>query len=261
MKRQTSLWGSISVLIGVLVGIVGLVRGPSFYPTLLLAVAVWAVWAILTFGLPCLRASHNRRQLATEAQSIQSELEEADVPVDVARILLRHVNYRISAYLKSAYPDARWEWVTRNPALLAAQGGIGRIRIYGVDGSEYADVELDRQAKLTCSLIHPMAEPASADEPGPASSGMPLDPRIWYEQQGRQTLELLIADLDSRGYKRLTLHEDGSISTPADGAEEDALQSSFSTFPPKVYWPQLAKVLEQEGLAATVEANCVSVAW
>ena len=72
---------------------------------------------------------------------------------------------------------------------------------------------------------------------------------------------MLIADLNSRGYKHLTLKEDGSICTSLDGANEETIQSTFSNFPAKVYWPQLAKVLEQEGLAATVEANCVSVAW
>lgn len=260
MKRQTSLWGSISVLIGVIVGIVALVRGPAFYPMILLAFAVWGVWAVLTLGLPRWRTGYVRRQMANETQSVRSELDAANVPVDVAQTLLRHVNYRISAYLKSSHPNARWEWVTRNPALLAVQGGIGRIRLYGVDDYDYADVELDQQGSLSCSLVRLMAEQMPDGEP-PASPGMPLDPRIWYDQQGRETLEMLIADLNSRGYKHLALKEDGSICTSLDGANEETIQSTFSNFPAKVYWPQLAKVLEQEGLATTVEANCVSVAW
>ena len=261
MKRQTSLWGSISVLIGVIVGIVALVRGPAFYPMILLAFAVWGVWAVLTLGLPRWRTGYVRRQMANETRSVRSELDAANVPVDVAQTLLRHVNYRISAYLKSSHPNARWEWVTRNPALLAVQGGIGRIRLYGVDDYDYADVELDQQGNLSCSLVRRMADQQSPDGEAPSSSGVTLDPRIWYEQQGRQTLEMLIADLDSRGYKHLNLNEDGSICTALDGADEETVQSSFSSFPPKVYWPQLVKVLEQEGLAATVQTDCVSVAW
>lgn len=260
MKRQTSLWGSISVLIGVIVGIVALIRGPLLFPMLLLAFAVWGAWVLLTLVLPRRRAGSTRRQIEGEARSIQAELEAAHVPVDAAQTLLRHVNYRISAYLRSSYPDARWEWISRNPALLAIQGGIGRIRLYGVEDYEYADVELDSQGGLACSLVRRMAEQAHDGEP-PASPGMPLDPRIWYEQQGRQTLEMLIADLNSRGYQHLTLTEDGSICTRQDGAAEDTVQSVFSSFPPKVYWPQLAKVLEQEGLSAAVLADCISVSW
>lgn len=260
MKRQTSPWGSISVLIGVIVGIVALVRGPLFFPMLLLAFVVWGVWAILTLALPRWRADSTRRQIESEARSVQAELEAVDVSMDVAQTLLRHVNYRISAYLQSSYPNARWEWISRNPALLAVQGGIGRIRLYGVENYEYADVELDRQGNLSCSLVRRMVEHAPDGEPQ-APSGIPLDPRIWYEQQGRQMLEMLIADLNSRGYQHLTLTEDGSICTRQNGTEEDTVQSTFGSFPPKVYWPQLVKVLEQEGLAATVQADCISVSW
>ena len=262
MKRHASLWGSISILTGVVVGITALVRGPHFIPMILLAFAVWGVWAVLTQCVPYWHTERIKREQAKEARSVQKEIASADVPsLDVAQTLLRHVNYRISAYLRSSYPNARWEWAIHNPALLAIQGGIGRIRIFGVDDYEYADVELDRQGKLACSLVRRMATEQLPDGSAQDSSGMILDPRVWYDQQGRQVLSILIADLDSRGYKQLTLNEDGSICTALDGSDEETLQSTFSTFPPKVYWPQLAKVLEQEGLAATVQADCVSVAW
>lgn len=262
MKRKASLWGSVSVLISVIVGISALVRNALFVPMILLAFATWGVWVVLVLCIPRWHAGHIKRQQAKAAKSVQEELKAADVSdLNVAQTLLRHVNYRITAYLQSSYPNARWEWTAHNPALLAIQGGIGRIRIYGVEDYEYADVELDRQGNLSCSLVRRMADQQSPDGETPSSSGVTLDPRIWYEQQGRQTLEMLIADLDSRGYKHLNLNEDGSICTALDGADEETVQSSFSSFPPKVYWPQLVKVLEQEGLAATVQTDCVSVAW
>lgn len=262
MNQRPSLWGSVSVLIGVIIGITALIRGLLFLPMLLLAFLVWGAWVIVTQYMPLWQAHRSRRQQASIAQSIEDELADADVTnLEIAQTLLRHVNYRISAYLRSCYPNARWEWAVRNPALLAIQGGIGRIRIYGVEDHDYADVELEPQGKLSCSLVRRLAVQDSADGPLPDSSGVTLDPRIWYDQQGRHTLELLIADLDSRGYRQLTLNEDGSICTALDDSEEETLQSAFSSFPPKVYWPQLAKVLEQEGLAATVQMDCVSVAW
>ena len=262
MKHKASLWGSVSVLVSVIVGISALIRGSLFVPMILLAFASWGIWVILVLCIPHWHAGHIRRQRAKAAKSVEDELKAAEVPsLDVAQTLLRHVNYRISAYLQSSYPNARWEWITNNPALLAIQGGIGRIRIYGVEDYEYADVELDRQGNLTCSLVSRLANQQAVEGETPASSGVTLDPRIWYEQQGRETLEMLIADLNSRGYKHLTLNEDGSICTALDGDDEEAVASTFSSFPPKVYWPQLAKVLEQEGLAATVQTDCVSVAW
>lgn len=262
MKQGKSVWGSISILVGVLLPILALVRGTWEIVLLIAAFTAWGLWVILTQLRPVWRAERETQQRVREAQAVQAELEAANVPnLGVAQTLLRHVNHRISAQIKSAYPDARWEWAVKNPALLAVQGGIGRIRVYGVNGFDYADVELDPNGNLVCSLIQfvPNQQPASGAAPAPEQQ--PLDPQIWYEKQGRETLEALVADLDSRGYKHLVLHEDGSISAQGEDSGAGLIQSTFDSFPPKVYWPRLAKVLEQEGLAATVQDDCVSVAW
>jgi len=112
------------------------------------------VWVILAQLVPLWRAEAARRQDEKETQRVQEELVAANVPdTGVAQTLLRHVNHRISAQLKSAYPDVRWEWIVKNPALLAVQGGIGRIRVYGIPDFDFADVELDQRANLSCAII------------------------------------------------------------------------------------------------------------
>ena len=50
------------------------------------------------------------------------------------------MNFRISAYLQSAYPEATWQWLEEFPEKIAAKGGTGRIRLYGVPDFDYADV-------------------------------------------------------------------------------------------------------------------------
>lgn len=263
MKQKRSLWGSISILVGAVIVILALVREPWLTPLLIAVFALWGLWIILTQLVPLWRVEAVRRQDEKETQRVQEELTAANVPdMGVAQTLLRHVNHRISAQLKSAYPDARWEWIVKNPALLAVQGGIGRIRVYGVPDFDFADVELDQRANLSCALVR--AVPNGKADMGEVQSGpaqQPIDPQVWYEVQGRNTLETLIGDLASRGHSCLTLKEDGSICVkPVEGGV-DQVQSTFASFPSKVYWPQLVKVLEQEGLTAMVQDDCVAVSW
>ena len=109
MKRKATLWGSVSVLISVIVGISALVRNALYVPMILLAFATWGVWVVLVLCIPRWHAGHIKRQQAKAAKSVQEELKAADVPdLNVAQTLLRHVNYRITAYLQSSYPNARW---------------------------------------------------------------------------------------------------------------------------------------------------------
>ena len=95
----------------------------------------------------------------------------------------------------------------------------------------------------------------------PPPNQQDTDLNEWYELHGRETLEALITDLDSRGHSCLTLKEDGSVCIqPMDGGEE-TVQGSLEEFPEKSEWSELVKVLEQTGLAATARENCITVAW
>ena len=74
-------------------------------------------------------------------------------------------------------------------------------------------------------------------------------------------MEQLVADLESRGHNALTVREDGSIfiCPKADGKE--VKQGVLPGLPAKDLWPKLAELLEQDGLAASVQDNCIAVTW
>ena len=145
-----------------------------------------------------------------------------------------------------------------DPELFVTHGGTGRIRLYGVPDYDFADVTLDRQGGLRCSLVK--VAPLDASQAA-SPNRQTLDPRVWYEFQGRSILEDIIADLDSRGHSSLTMNEDGSIRIqPADGSEEIA-RDAFPSFPEKVYWPRLVNVLNQEGLTADMQDTGILVSW
>lgn len=86
------------------------------------------------------------RRAAYDAQrqslrSLSMEEEEGFGP-----LLLRHVNHRISAYLKAVYPDATWEWRSPEPEKLILHGGTGRITISGIPDYDQAEVTLTKNA-------------------------------------------------------------------------------------------------------------------
>lgn len=257
LKRTNPLWGSIGTLTGVVIAILALLKGPWATAALIVTFTLWGLWLIYTQLLPAWSSNREYRRRARQSRSRQ-EGALSDDGGSVSVVLLRHVNHRISEHLRSVYPDAHWEWTMSDPALFVAHGGTGRIRVYGIPDYDFADVTLDRQGSLRCSLV----KVAPLDGSQAASPNQqPLDPQVWYEFQGRTVLEDVIADLRSRGHSSLTMNEDGSICIqPVDGGEEIA-KESFPAFPEKVYWPRLVKVLEQEGLAADVQDTRILVSW
>lgn len=262
-KTSTLLWGSISILIGAVIAVLALVRGKWQLPLLISCFALWGLWLIFALLLPAWRSIQSLRRREKRAERERQAMADVNLPDDaLAQKLLRHVNFRISSHLKSAYPSARWEWTIEMPSLFAVQGGTVRIRVYGVPDYDFADVTLDKKEDLSCSLVkvvplHVQEQPNDT----PAPNQQPVDPQVWYELQGRKVLENLVADLNSRGHSKLYLKEDGSICIKPEGGDEELVQDAFNSFPEKVYWPRLKDVLEQAGLAATVQDTCIQVAW
>ena len=245
MKQKNPMWASTSILVAAVLAIIAFVRGNWQIPLLVGVFAIWGLRIFMILGLPALRVRRNRweqKRKDLEAEKgrkrVEAERNAAENDPEAAQALLRHVNHRISDQLKALYPEARWEWKTKNPTLLAIHGGIGRIRVYGVPEYEYADVELP--------------QPPNQQD---------VDPQVWYERQGRKTLETLIADLDSRGHHCLFLKEDGSICVRPMEGDEETVQDTLKDFPEKRLWERLVKVLEDAGLAAVAREDCITIAW
>ena len=127
MKRSSPLWGSVSVLIGVVIAILALVRGAWLVPLLLLVFTAWGLWVVMFQLQPAWDSIRGYRKKEHDArrQREASLYSTAQANADAMQLLLRHVNHRISAYLKSVYgklrfPILKWSCWTRRAAAPAA---------------------------------------------------------------------------------------------------------------------------------------------
>ena len=270
MRNHRPPWHSLGLLTGAACAILALVRGRWQFRLLLAVFALWIIWAAVFLLSPHIRRYRRNRVRRQETKQRQSEGVAApelfrltDTEGSDAELLLRHVNHRISAYLRSAYPDMTWEWCEKSPEKIILQGGVGRIRVFGVPDYDHADIKIDRQANISCDMIKivPLAasdRTESAEDKVPPNK-QPVDPQIWYEVQGRKVLETLVADLNSRGHSHMTLREDGDICVTEDKTE--VAKEHLANFPEKVYWPRLVQVFERNGLAAEITADGIQVTW
>ena len=279
MRRKKSLWSGVSILFVAVLAITAFIRGNAQVWLLAIAFTLWSVWACLYYLVPYIKEELHRR----EARRIRKKCEQQDakrpsftipeVSDPINLVLLRHVNYRISAYLQSVYPDATWEWREEFPERIVAKGGTGRIKLFGVEGFNFADVTFDQNAGIDCALVNvvPMAQRTTSEAPVAKATDTaeetvtapkqqnPVDPQVWYEVQGRKVLEALITDLHSRGYNSLTIRENGDIAIKQ--ADSEKVRTAFESVPEKTYWARLCKVFEREGMAANITDGGILLTW
>lgn len=170
MKSDKALWGSISILVGAVIAILALIRG-AWQSWLLIGVfTLWGLWVVAVLLRPYMQQAKRRRmreQLTKKhlSEGIASPVLPAMGAAETELLLLRHVNHRISAYLRAVYPDVRWEWCEKSPEKLVLAGGTGRIRLYGIPDFDHADVCVDQNAGITCNMLKivPFQKPEAAN--------------------------------------------------------------------------------------------------
>lgn len=258
MNSDSHIGASTSVLVVVILVITAFIRGYLqiwLYGT---AFLIWIFWNLI----PVLRRMWMKQQLRYKNKKLPPLKEyQSPVPIETEGVILRHVNFRITAYLQSAYPEATWDWMEKHPEDIILHGGTARIQLFGTDDFNYANVIFDNKANIACDVmkIVPLDNAAAHPAPSPKPQPQAIDPQIWYELQGRQILDNLIADLHSKGHASLTIKENGEICiTQADKLLSVA---TVKDFPKQNCWRALEKVLEKEGLAASGTEIGFTVSW
>lgn len=77
----------------------------------------------------------------------------------------------------------------------------------------------------------------------------------WYQMIGKTILTDAITDLNTRGYKQLSINENGDILI--SGAVCDTVDS----FPEHSLWNRLTELMKEDGLNAFIAGNEISVSW
>lgn len=184
--------------------------------------------------------------------------------------MLLHIALRITEKLKSAYPQAVWQWKD-TPSLQGILGGqTTRILVDNMDTYTHADISFDRFGRIH---VEPMIigsfadmensadaqpESGSADKET-ASEPSVVDVRVWYELIGQKVLEELITDLNANGHSMLTIKENGDIVVSCQ--KRKILKATLDSFPEKTYWKELISILEENELKGKISDNSLQVSW
>lgn len=177
--------------------------------------------------------------------------------------MLQHISLRITEKIKSAYPDATWQWETEPCLFAILEGRTFRIAAHDMDHYTHADVRFDQFGRIHITPLV-IGEFATTGNTGATSDEEAKEPPVvdvqsWYELIGKQILEKIIADLNASGHNRLTIKENGDIVITRN--KKESLKGNLKQFPPKNYWNELMKLLEEYELQGKAEKDHIIISW
>lgn len=265
MRRFQKLQSSAIVLLVAILAITCFTRGITQIILYGISLLSWCVYAFITQVIPMIQRYKYRMEVKQIVKQEENSrvIKKEELDPKLSYLLLCHVNHRITGYIKSTYPDATWAWISNDPAEIIANGGTGRIELFGVKDYNFADISFDNDANIECTLLKVVslkqAVQKEVKDAAAKEAKSEIDPQVWFEKSGRVVLKNLIADLSSRGHNTLTIQEDGSCIV--EQGDKTLKVRQLDAFPEKVYHPKLIKVLAGAGISAkTVDAG-LAVNW
>lgn len=261
---------SIQLLILAMLVIMAFFRGPHSQWLVIGAVGAWALFILTAFIVTHSKVMKEKISKLIAIRPKGKVKANTFIVPEIAdppeKILLRHVNCRITDKLKSAYPDATWEWCEETPVKLAAKGGTGRIKTSETGEYNYADVTIDQYARIKFNMM----KIVSLDDAVTASEGTAapvkteaepvVDVGVWYDLMGRDVLQEIITELNAHGHSYLVIKELGEVCIVDNDGHETKLEE-LENLPKKKWWSELAKVFCDNGLKTSVEEDRIILSW
>lgn len=192
---------------------------------------------------------------------VMPSVEDAPYKAADEKIMMRHISNRISEKLKSAYPEATWQYAPEPALGYILNGGTVRIETENTGTYDHADIQFDKYAKLQIQMLI-IGEFASQNTK--AVSSKPSTPPIidveaWYRLIAQNILDNAVTDANAKGHKKLYIKENGDIITKSGNKQK--LIDTLSHFPGKNYWKELQDILTADDLTGSIDKDQFVISW
>lgn len=190
---------------------------------------------------------------------------------DIHAALLCQVSHRITEKLKSAFPDAVWDWTKRPDATALLDGETVRISTANTRDYNHAELKIDAYGNISLKmmLVKPLEETGTRKkkpEPAPETPGQEgqeetpvVDCRSWYELVGEKALAETITELNAHGHSQLSINGNGDILIREN--KKMVPKSTLPHFPGKDYYRELIPIFEAAELKASVSNGNLKLSW
>lgn len=180
-------------------------------------------------------------------------------------MMLCHISLRITDKLKSAYPQAVWQWKQKPSLKDILAGATLRIAVDDMEKYNHADICFDCFGRIHVQpLVVGSFQPSAQDTPPELENEEPkvpsvVDVSVWYELVGQKVLESLITELNAGGHTRLTIKENEDVVIRQN--KKELLKATLENFPGRNYWEELISTLEENELKARIAGDALQVSW
>ena len=209
----------------------------------------------IAFSVYLMWKTENRKKKA------KPKMQVIDVGPDYKKLFVQQTLYRIRERIQAKFPDVVVELSESELQKIACEDKTIYTAVKNAEHYTHMSVALAKNGDLILnmfSLVNLDMVHQTIIEP---QDTIELDDQLeqWFERKGQQLLTELLTNMNSRGYSKISINEEGEVMVREDG--RNCVKDFFKEIPPKKDWQKLKELMSKEGVNVQVSARYLKFAW
>jgi len=174
---------------------------------------------------------------------------------EIQDFLFKNVNFRITEKLKKFYPDATWMWDS-NLNIYNTNLKNARIRTSNTGKYNLADVVFLPDGEIHLKMLNVLE---LGNEESKEEELSEYDVKTWYDTFAFNTINEIVNEIYSQGYKKMEITEDGSILIKEQNT--DVEYGKIDNMLNKKLWNELIRCFKADKIEAKVSNDKLLLSW
>ena len=217
---------------------------------LLMIVAVWSVYL-----LSQLRKVDNLKDKHKKEHAMKI----IDLEPDYKMLFSQQIQLRVQEKIRTKFPGAAVELCEKDIQRLVTLGKPVYVPIRKADDFCHISIQLKGNGEIQMNLFSLVGLEQVQEVKAEVSEQPELDTEQWFTQKGQQLLTELITNMNSRGYTRLSISENGDVTVKENG--RNVRKDHFQEIPPKKHWERLKELMSDEDIQVQVSGRQLTFEW
>lgn len=223
----------------------------KYRPIVLLAIFV--IWSVCLWH----QLQKVRRQKKEEKKEPAMQI--IDLEPDYKKLFSQQIQLRVQEKLRMKFPGATVDLSEKEIERLATFGKPVYVPIRKADDFRHISILLSGSGEIQVNLFSLVNLEQVHEAKNVVPEPVELDTEQWYSQKGQQLLTELITNMNSRGYSRLSISENGDVTVKENG--RNVRKDHFQEIPPKKHWARLKELMSDEDIQVQVSGRQLTFEW
>ena len=181
-----------------------------------------------------------------------------DLEPDYKNLFAQQLQLRIQEKLRVKFTEATVALGEKEVMCIAERKKTAYIPIQQAGEYCHISIALSETGEIQMKLFS-LVNFESIQETKNLMENKKQDIEQWFTQKGQQLLTELITNMNSRGYSRLSINENGDVTVKENG--RNVRKDHFREIPPKESWARLRELMMDEDVQVQVSGRQLTFAW